>query len=74
MTQPSLDGSNDVINTLPVREKSVSAAQAGKTFGLNSRYDLHLQKKYGMRVETIKSWALLFKEEGLLEEDSKFLV
>ena len=55
-------------------KKTVNAVQAGTIFGLNSRYSLHLKKKYTSRLETIKSWALIFKEERLLEADSKFLV
>jgi hypothetical protein len=49
------------------KEKKINATQAGSVIGLHPRYRIYLEKNYVGRVESINTWAEVFKQEGLIK-------
>ena len=53
--------------------KKISAVQAGTIVGLHIRYSTHLKKAYVGQLLDVKSWAIEFKEKGLIDQVPEFL-
>lgn len=55
------------------KPKQISAKQAANIVGIHYRYKLFLDKKYEGQLNDVKSWAVEFKQQGLIENLPDFL-